>query len=88
MAKKRTPPEKSAPKATGLTFENLVLSIRGVDQELAAQASRAVNVSKMTRWQRQAQPQRLVRRYIGTLRLIGFAGGSSPAKARRRTSSI
>ena len=45
MAKKRTPPEKSAPKATGLTFENLVLSIRGVDQELAAQASRAVNVS-------------------------------------------
>ena len=45
MAKKRTPPEKSAPKATGPTFENLVLSIRGVDQKLAAQASRAVNVS-------------------------------------------
>lgn len=45
MAKKRTIPEKSAPKATALTFENLVLSIRGVDQELAAQASRAVNVS-------------------------------------------
>ena len=45
MAKKRTHPEKSAHKATGLTFENLVLSIGGVDQELAAQASRAVNVS-------------------------------------------
>ena len=36
---------KSASKATGLTLENLLLSIRGIDQELAAQASRAVNVS-------------------------------------------
>lgn len=39
-AKKRT-----APKVAGLTFEDLVLSIRGVDQELAAQAGRAVNIS-------------------------------------------
>ena len=45
MAKKRTPPKKStAPVAAGLTFESLVRSISGVDQELAAQASRAVNV--------------------------------------------
>ena len=45
MAKKRNPPKKPPLKATGLTFETLVLSIRAVDQELAAQASRAVNVS-------------------------------------------
>jgi predicted nuclease of restriction endonuclease-like (RecB) superfamily len=45
MAKKRNPPKKPPVKATGLTFETLVLSIRAVDQELAAQASRAVNVS-------------------------------------------
>src|SRR3954454_20404650 len=32
-------------KAFGLTFENLVVSIRGVDQDLAAQAGRAVNIS-------------------------------------------
>jgi predicted nuclease of restriction endonuclease-like (RecB) superfamily len=45
MAKKRNLPKKPPAKATGLTFETLVLSIRAVDQELAAQASRAVNVS-------------------------------------------
>jgi predicted nuclease of restriction endonuclease-like (RecB) superfamily len=45
MAKKRIPPKKSAPMAPGLTFEDLVLSIRAVDQELASQASRAVNLS-------------------------------------------
>src|SRR5579864_722148 len=39
-AKKRIVPE-----VPGLSFENLVLSIRGVDQELAVQAGRAVNVS-------------------------------------------
>jgi len=33
------------PIAKGLTFEHLVVSIRGVDAELAAQACRAVNVS-------------------------------------------
>jgi predicted nuclease of restriction endonuclease-like (RecB) superfamily len=42
MAKKRS---KSMVKTDGLTFENLVLSIRGVDDDLAAQAGRAVNVS-------------------------------------------
>jgi hypothetical protein len=41
MSKARKPPTK----IPGLTFETLVHSIRGVDQELAAQASRAVNVS-------------------------------------------
>src|SRR5689334_15331684 len=45
MAKKRIPPEKSAPMAPGLAFEDLVASIRGVDRELASQASRAVNLS-------------------------------------------
>ena len=45
MAKKRNPPKKPLAKATGLTFETLVLSICAVDQELAAQASRAINVS-------------------------------------------
>jgi predicted nuclease of restriction endonuclease-like (RecB) superfamily len=35
----------TAPKAAGLTFDRLVLSIRGVDSELAAQAGRAVNIS-------------------------------------------
>jgi predicted nuclease of restriction endonuclease-like (RecB) superfamily len=45
MAKKRPSPRNSSTTAGGLTFENLVLSIRGVDQELAAQASRAVNFS-------------------------------------------
>lgn len=44
MARKKTEP-KSPPKAPGLTFERLVLSIRGVDQELAAHAKRAVNIS-------------------------------------------
>jgi hypothetical protein len=42
MAKKRS---KSLVKADGLTFENLVLAIRGVDDDLAARAGRAVNVS-------------------------------------------
>jgi predicted nuclease of restriction endonuclease-like (RecB) superfamily len=35
----------SAPMAAGLTFDHLVLSIRGIDAELAAQAGRAVNIS-------------------------------------------
>ena len=38
---KKTP----APRAAGLTFDRLVLSIRGIDAELAAQAGRAVNIS-------------------------------------------
>jgi hypothetical protein len=42
MAKKRSKPTV---KAAGLTFENLVLSIRAVDGDLAAQAGRAVNLS-------------------------------------------
>ena len=42
MAKKRS---KTTVKAAGLTFENLVLSIRAVDDDLAAQAGRAVNLS-------------------------------------------
>jgi predicted nuclease of restriction endonuclease-like (RecB) superfamily len=38
--------KKSAvPAPAGLTFEHLVLSIRGIDSEMAAQAGRAVNVS-------------------------------------------
>ena len=37
--------KSKAPKAAGLTFDRLVLSIRGVDSELAAQAGRAVNIS-------------------------------------------
>ena len=37
--------KKSAVKAAGLTFKDLVLSIRGVDEDLAAQAGRAVNIS-------------------------------------------
>jgi hypothetical protein len=41
MSKPRKPPAK----ANGLTFEDLVLSIRGADAELAAQAGRAVNIS-------------------------------------------
>ncbi len=41
MSKARKP----TVKAPGLTFENLVLSIRGVDDDLAAQAGRAVNIS-------------------------------------------
>ena len=41
MSKARKPPAK----APGLTFEDLVLSIRGVDQGLAAQAGRAINIS-------------------------------------------
>jgi hypothetical protein len=49
MAKKRNLPKKPLVKATGLTFETLVLSIRAVDQELAAQASRAVNVDRRFR---------------------------------------
>jgi hypothetical protein len=32
-------------KASGLTLENLVVSIRGIDENLAAQAGRAVNIS-------------------------------------------
>ena len=42
MSKARKPTD---PKAAGLTFENLVRSIRGVDEELTAQAGRAVNIS-------------------------------------------
>ena len=42
MAKK---PSKPPAQAHGLTFENLVLSIRGIDADLAAQAGRAVNLS-------------------------------------------
>jgi predicted nuclease of restriction endonuclease-like (RecB) superfamily len=41
MSKKKTTPVKAA----GPTFEDLVRSIRDVDQDLAAQAKRAVNVS-------------------------------------------
>jgi hypothetical protein len=41
MAKKRNLPRKPPAKATGLTFETLVLSICAVDQELAAQANPA-----------------------------------------------
>ena len=41
MSKART----LTPRPPGLTFENLVLSIRGVDEDLAAQAGRAVNIS-------------------------------------------
>jgi predicted nuclease of restriction endonuclease-like (RecB) superfamily len=41
MSKARKPPAK----ANGLTFEDLVLSIRGADADLAAQAGRAVNIS-------------------------------------------
>jgi predicted nuclease of restriction endonuclease-like (RecB) superfamily len=37
--------KKATVKTAGLTFENLVLSIRGIDQDLAAQAGRAVNLS-------------------------------------------
>jgi predicted nuclease of restriction endonuclease-like (RecB) superfamily len=37
--------KSTAPKAAGLTFEHLVLSIRGIESEMAAQAGRAVNVS-------------------------------------------
>ena len=37
--------KSTVPMAAGLTFERLVLSIRGVDSELAAQAGRAVNLS-------------------------------------------
>ncbi len=33
------------PMARGLTFEHLILSIRGVDEELSAQAGRAINIS-------------------------------------------
>jgi predicted nuclease of restriction endonuclease-like (RecB) superfamily len=42
MAKKRSKPTV---KAAGLTFESLVVSIRSIDQDLAAQAGRAVNLS-------------------------------------------
>ncbi len=41
MSKARKP----IAKASGLTFENLVVSIRGIDEDLAAQAGRAVNIS-------------------------------------------
>jgi hypothetical protein len=41
MSKARKP----AAKDSGMTFENLVFSISGVDKELAAQAGRAVNIS-------------------------------------------
>ena len=37
--------KSTVPIAKGLTFEHLVVSIRGVDAELAAQAGLAVNVS-------------------------------------------
>jgi len=42
MSKSR---KATVPEAAGLTFESLVLSIRSVDQDLAAQAGRAVNIS-------------------------------------------
>jgi predicted nuclease of restriction endonuclease-like (RecB) superfamily len=42
MSKTRRP---SVPRRTGLSFEDLVRSIRGVDAELAAHAGRAVNIS-------------------------------------------
>lgn len=38
-------PKKTKPKPAGWTFESLVLSIRGVDEDLRAQAGRAVNIS-------------------------------------------
>jgi hypothetical protein len=41
MSKARKPTGKAA----ALTFENLVLSIHGVDRDLAAQAGRAINLS-------------------------------------------
>jgi hypothetical protein len=41
MSKARKP----TAKASGLTFENLVFSVRGIDEDLAAQAGRAVNIS-------------------------------------------
>jgi hypothetical protein len=41
MSKARKP----TGKAPALTFENLVLSIRSVDRDLAAQAGRAINLS-------------------------------------------
>ncbi len=45
MRRDPKPRKPTAPKAAGSTFEGLVQSISGVDRELAAQASRAVNVS-------------------------------------------
>jgi hypothetical protein len=51
MAKKRTLSGKPVSDARGLTFETLVLSICGVNRELASQASRAVNVSlRLRNW--------------------------------------
>jgi DUF1016 N-terminal domain len=41
MSKARKSPAKTA----GLTFENLARSIHDIDQDLAAQAGRAVNLS-------------------------------------------
>jgi hypothetical protein len=41
MSKARKP----TGKAPASTFENLVLSIRSIDQDLAAQAGRAINLS-------------------------------------------
>jgi hypothetical protein len=41
MSKARKPKVK----ASGLTFDSLVLSIRGIDKDLAAQAGRAVSIS-------------------------------------------
>ena len=38
-------PKKPTAKGSGLTFDNLVLSIRDVDADLAARAGRAVNIS-------------------------------------------
>jgi predicted nuclease of restriction endonuclease-like (RecB) superfamily len=38
-------PKKRKLKPPGLTFQNLVVSIRGVDKDLAAHAGRAVNIS-------------------------------------------
>ena len=43
MSKAKKP--NSPPQRVGLSFDDLVRSIRGVDAELAAQAVRAVNVS-------------------------------------------
>ena len=37
--------KSTVPAPAGLTFEHLVLSIRGIDSEMAAQAGRGVNVS-------------------------------------------
>jgi hypothetical protein len=42
MSKTKKP---TAPTPGGLTFEHLVLSIRGIDSEMAVQAGRAVNIS-------------------------------------------